>query len=123
MAAAQAPPDAAMWQPGAPAQPMAAQRPLPGPIPPGKPFRGRLPPHYSQVVTEEQRQRIYAIQKEYAARIDLLKAQLAALETERDARVGSVLSPLQRQRVEWFKRQSQSKQSGVPTGGPLPAGP
>lgn len=82
-----------------------------GRLPSGKEFRGRLPPHFGQVVNEEQRQRIYAIQREYAARIDVLKAQLEAIEAERDARVYSVLTPPQRQRVEMLKRQSQTKNS------------
>lgn len=96
---------------GAPLQQPGVPRQVAGRLPSGKEFRGRLPPHFGQVVNEEQRQRIYAIQREYAARIDVLKAQLEAIEAERDARVYSVLTPPQRQRVEILKRQSQTKNS------------
>ncbi len=43
------------------------------------PVRGRLPAYYGQVVTEEQRQRIYAIQTKHRLRIETLEAELKAL--------------------------------------------
>jgi hypothetical protein len=119
--------DRRVGPPGLPSQQSTVHRPLAA-----KEFRGRLPPHFGQVVTEEQRQRIYAIQKEYADRIAFLKTQLEALEGERDARVYGVLTPPQRQQLEMLKRQSPSKNLNsasaqrwplAPTGGAPPVGP
>ena len=58
---------------------------------PKREFRGRLPAYYGKVVDDKQRKAIYAVQIEYAPRIDALKAQLAALIAERDAKVDAVL--------------------------------
>ncbi len=58
-----------------------------------KKFRGRLPNYYRQVVDAKQRTAIYKVQKEYAPRIEALKAQLAALMKERDEKVVAVLTP------------------------------
>lgn len=60
----------------------------------------RLPPHYSKVVTSEQRTKIYAIQQEYAARIQVLQQQLDDLTSERDAQVREVLTPDQQRLVD-----------------------
>ena len=73
-----------------------------------KVFRGRLPNYYSTVVDTSQRERIYAIQKEYHLRIDALKAQLEALLKERDTKVVDVLSLEQKAKVEQAKAAAQS---------------
>ncbi|NQT11123.1 MAG: hypothetical protein HQ582_00140 [Planctomycetes bacterium] len=72
-------------------------------------FRGRLPVYYGRVVDEAQRQRIYAIQREFAPKIDALKAQLAALTEERNGRVEAVLSPQQLEAVGQFKAEAKAK--------------
>ncbi|MGY8768149.1 MAG: hypothetical protein ACKVH8_06940 [Pirellulales bacterium] len=54
--------------------------------------RGRLPNFYSKIVTEEQRTKIYGIQKEYAKQLADLQSQLAKLKAERDGEVKAVLS-------------------------------
>lgn len=61
---------------------------------------GRLPPGYGDVVTEEQRQKIYDIQRKYQDQIDQLQSQLDALREKRDSEVEAVLTPEQRKQVE-----------------------
>ena len=74
-----------------------------------KVFRGRLPAYYGHVVDEEQRAAIYEIQKQYAPRIDALKAQLAALTEERNAKVAAVLTPEQQAKVASLKAEAKAK--------------
>ncbi len=65
-----------------------------------KKFRGRLPNYYRSVVDQKQRETIYKVQEEYAAKIDALKAQLEAITKERDEKVRAVLTPEQQKKVE-----------------------
>jgi len=62
--------------------------------------KGRLPNYYDQVVTDEQREKIYAIQEEYKAKIDPLEEQVKALKKEQDAKIAAVLSPEQKKKVD-----------------------
>lgn len=62
--------------------------------------RGRLPAYYNQVVSGDQRKKIYDIQGSYAPKIEALQAQLDALVKERDAEVAAVLTDEQRKRVD-----------------------
>jgi hypothetical protein len=62
--------------------------------------KGRLPAHYSKLVNEAQRQRIYDIQAFYAPQIDDLKQQLDALIARRDAELHAVLTPVQQRQLE-----------------------
>ncbi|MDO4551159.1 MAG: hypothetical protein Q4C96_07915 [Planctomycetia bacterium] len=61
--------------------------------------RGILPPFYKDVVTEEQRTKIYGIQAQYNEKIRELEKQVAELRAERDAKVLDVLSSQQREIV------------------------
>jgi transketolase len=81
---------------GRPAKGAAAKR--------GEKSSGRLPAYYGKVkVTPEQREKILAIQKEYAAKIDPLRKQLDALTKERDAKMEAVLTPEQQKQMEELK--------------------
>ncbi|MBX3413675.1 MAG: hypothetical protein KF708_13375 [Pirellulales bacterium] len=62
--------------------------------------RGRLPAYYSQVVSPDQKEKIYEVQKSYAPRIKELRAQLATLQTERDAKCRALLTSEQRKKVD-----------------------
>jgi len=79
-------------------------------------FRGRLPNYYRFVVDEKQREAIYKIQEEYAAKIDALKAQLAALTKERDAKVAAVLTPEQLKEVEQRAAEAKAKREAKKAG-------
>jgi hypothetical protein len=70
---------------------------------------GRLPPYYKDVVDDAQRDKIYAIQGEYAARLERLRQQLDALEEERDQRIEAVLTPQQRAKVEAAREEAQAE--------------
>lgn len=62
--------------------------------------RGRLPAYYAQVVTPDQKEKIYAVQHEYAPRIKELRAQLAAFQAERDAKCRALLTSEQQKKVD-----------------------
>jgi len=72
---------------------------------------GRLPPYYKDVVDDKQRDKIYAIQAEYADRIERLKQQLEALEAERDGRIEAVLTPQQKAKVEAARNEAKAKKA------------
>ncbi len=90
----------------------AAETPAEAPVPEAKKkFRPRLPNYYGRVVDEEQRQKIYGVQKEYFPRIEALKAQLAALTAERDKKIEAVLTPEQRKDVEKLRAEAKQKRA------------
>ena len=60
----------------------------------------RLPPHYSEVVTEKQREQIYVLQGEYKTKLDALIEQIQTLRADRDKAIEAVLSPTQREQVQ-----------------------
>src|SRR5262245_49232926 len=78
-------------------------------------FKGRLPAHYGDIVTESQRVQIYAVQEKYAAQIDALKAQLEVLEIKRDKEVEAVLGPEQKEKLKKAQKTAaeQRKKSAV----------
>ncbi len=90
-----------------------AEAPVPEKSTPAKKrtFRGRLPAYYRQVVDEKQREKIYEIQREYAPKVDALRAQLAALIAERDEKVAAVLTPEQIEKVEQLRAEARAKRS------------
>ena len=63
-------------------------------------FRGRLPAHYGDIVSEAQRVQIYAVQEKYAKQIDELKDKLTLLEAQRDREIENVLSAEQKARLK-----------------------
>ena len=57
----------------------------------------RLPNHYGKLnLTDDQREKIYKIQKDYKAQIDSLKKQLAEIDAKKDAECAEVLSASQK---------------------------
>jgi len=56
----------------------------------------RLPPFYGDVVTEKQKEQIYAIQDRYGAEIRTLELQLLAVIKKRNAEVEMVLTAQQK---------------------------
>ena len=60
----------------------------------------RLPNHYAEVVTDQQREEIYKIQDEYQPKIDALKAQLDALNKEKNDKISGVLTADQKKKIE-----------------------
>jgi hypothetical protein len=80
---------------------------------PRAPARGRLPAYYSQVVNGQQRERIYAIQQQYAPKIAELKAQLAALQDKQNAEVEAVLTPEQLATVKKLTDDAKAKRKAA----------
>jgi len=88
-----------------------AETPVPEEAKPKKKeFSGRLPIYYNRVVDKKQRDKIYAIQREYTPKIDALKAQLEALMTDRDKEVEAVLTQEQLKTVEKLRASAKAKQ-------------
>jgi hypothetical protein len=74
-----------------------------------KKIKGRLPNYYADLVSPEQRERIYAVQERYARQIDELNEQLAALINQRDAEIESVLTADQREKVKKARDEATAK--------------
>lgn len=75
--------------------------------------RGRLPNYYRQVVTLEQRDKIYAIQQSYSAQLEALEKQIAELEAKRDAEIEAVLTPEQREKVKTLVQEAQKRREAA----------
>jgi len=74
-----------------------------------KKLKGRLPPYYGDIVTEQQRSAIYAIQAKYDTQINNLKAQLELLEQQRDVEIENVLTPLQKEALRKRRADATAK--------------
>jgi Spy/CpxP family protein refolding chaperone len=84
---------------------------------PAKP-RGRLPAYYAQVVTPQQREKIYSVQQSYADRIEALQAQLKELQSKMQAEVQAVLTPEQLKKVEELTAEAKVKRQPAEEGAP-----
>jgi Spy/CpxP family protein refolding chaperone len=72
---------------------------------------GHLPPYYSKVVTDQQRQEIYRIQTEYQERISTLENQWKAMKQERDKKIAAVLTEEQRKQVEKIAAEAKTSRT------------
>jgi Spy/CpxP family protein refolding chaperone len=63
-------------------------------------LKGQLPSGYAKIVDATQRQKIYAIQTQYAKDIDDLKKKLVDLEAKRDAEIRAVLTEKQQKELD-----------------------
>ncbi len=73
-----------------------------------KTVRRRLPAHFSALVSQKQRETIYKVQADYAAKMDKLRAQLDALGADRDREIDAVLDT--EQLVEVTKKRIEAKE-------------
>ena len=89
----------------------AAAKPRKAAAKPRKKPGGRLPAYYNEVVDQQQREKIYAIQQECKPQIDALKAQLAALMKERDEKIAAVLTPEQKKKVEQLRQEAKARRA------------
>lgn len=78
-------------------------------------FHPRLPMYYGRVVTEEQRQKIYAIQRDYHPRIAALRKQLEDLLAEQNAKIEAVLSPQQKAELDKIKAEAAARRKSPQT--------
>jgi hypothetical protein len=65
-----------------------------------KAAKGRLPPYYADIVSGEQREKIYAIQAKYDDQVKELNAQLAALAKKINDEIEEVLTDEQKEKVK-----------------------
>jgi hypothetical protein len=85
--------------------------------------KGRLPAYFSGVVTDEQRQKVYAIQKDFAAKIDPLRRQVESLTKERDEKIWALLTPEQKQKIDALKKDAKDARDAKKDGEAKPAKP
>lgn len=71
----------------------------------------RLPPYYGEVVTQEQREKIYAIQAKIAEQVFRLREQLETLESQQKTEIEGVLTAEQRQQVIKLAEDAKAKRS------------
>lgn len=74
-----------------------------------KKAKGRLPPYYTDIVTEEQRTQIYSIQEKHAKRINALREQLEAAEKQQDEEIEGVLTPEQKKKLQEARDEAAAK--------------
>lgn len=70
---------------------------------------GRLPVHYSDIVTEEQKTEIYAIQAGYAVKISALAKQIKEIQSQQNAEIEALLSPEQKEKLKVAKEAAAAK--------------
>jgi cell division protein ZapA (FtsZ GTPase activity inhibitor) len=70
-----------------------------------------LPPFFKGVVTDDQKEKIYAIQDEYDPKLKALKEQLKSLIVERDAKLDAVLTADQKSKVEAKRAEAEAKRA------------
>lgn len=85
--------------------------PVPLPAPAGNKSYNRLPAHYGTVVTEAQRERIYAIQRVYGPKLDEIQTQYEALKKQREEKIEQVLSADQLAQIEQLKLAAKAKRA------------
>jgi DNA-directed RNA polymerase alpha subunit len=75
---------------------------------PAKP-RGRLPAYFNQVVTPQQREQIYALQKPIIDKIDALEAQIKELQAQLEKESRGVLTADQIKKIDELAAATQEK--------------
>lgn len=73
---------------------------------------GRLPNYFSQIVDDAQKEKIYEVQKQYAARIASLQAELDKLTKERDDKILALLTPEQKKQLDELKATAKAARDG-----------
>lgn len=76
-----------------------------------KKAKGRLPAYYADIVTEEQRDKIYTIQAKHQDKIAELTASLAAANKARDAEIEAVLTPEQKVKLKAAQDEAAAKKA------------
>jgi len=69
----------------------------------------RLPAHYKDIVTVEQRDKIYDLQGKFDAQIVVLAEQIKALQKQRDGEIEALLSAEQKAKLEKARADSKAK--------------
>jgi len=88
---------------------LSVHSPLTGQDAKEKKTRGRLPAYYTDIVTAEQRQKIYDLQSKYAKQIEALNEQLDALQRQRDGEIESLLTADQKEKLKKARAEGAAK--------------
>jgi hypothetical protein len=75
-------------------------------------WKGQLPPHYKNVVTEEQKEKIYAIQAEFGPKIRDLQKQLEALKAQQKDKIEAMLTREQKEQIKKAEVEAKEKRKG-----------
>lgn len=75
----------------------------------------RLPNYYREIVTEEQREKIYEIQRQFNAKIQTLEAELEKLKGDRDTKVEAILTPDQKLKLEQIRAKAKATRDAKKT--------
>jgi hypothetical protein len=78
----------------------------------------RLPAHYKEVVTQEQREAIYRIQDEYGGKMAELKARMDELQRQQAAKIEALLTAEQKRRITVLKAAKEAKRHAKPAAKP-----
>lgn len=70
-----------------------------------------MPSYYAQIVDEEQRAKIYAIQAKFEDQLAPLRKQIAELEAQRKSEIDAMLTPEQHQKLKQLIDAAKSKRS------------
>jgi hypothetical protein len=69
----------------------------------------RLPPHYKQIVNQEQQQKIYQIQEEYGPKVEAARVALAAIIQEQKEKISGVLTEEQKKELQEVVAKGKTK--------------
>ncbi len=71
--------------------------------------KGRLPAYYKDVVSDEQKEKIYAIQAKYEKQIADLQSQLETVRAQQNGEIEALLTPEQKEKVAKERAEADSK--------------
>lgn len=78
--------------------------------------KGRLPAYYKDVVTDEQKDQIYAIQAKYEKQLDDLQSQLDAVKAKQNGEIEALLSAEQKEKLAKVKAEADAKKKSAKKG-------
>lgn len=79
----------------------------------------RLPPHFAGVVSSEQREKILAVQAEFAQELKAKRQALKAVVEKRDAAIMKLLKPEQRKQVEQAREEAKARRAAAESDKPV----
>ena len=83
----------------------------------GKAKVPRLPNYYAKVASGQQQTQLRVVLKEYAPQIKAKRAELQALVAKRDAALGEILTPEQRQEIAKLRADAAARRKAASSAG------
>jgi hypothetical protein len=71
--------------------------------------KGRLPAYYADVVSDEQKEKIYTIQEKYAKQLKDLNEQLLAVTKKQNDEIEAVLTAEQKEQIDKARAEASAK--------------